>query len=126
MSDSIAVVVTRPPETWAILRDPKAGKVCLRDSHRLEQYDFASMDCFCRWLGETKYFFCPVERAPPEQNLVSLCALEHTDEPESHAQARMLMRGPLAGSDIPFERIVRAVEESRSVEEAAMTLLDQD
>ncbi len=85
---SSAVVVTRPPETWAVTLERAEGEdagqdkvdgggelkgaVRLRDSHRLAQLDFDDLGAFLSWVAVDRAFFAAVPSTGVEMNSVSV------------------------------------------------------
>ena len=114
---SSAVVVTRPPETWAVTLERGRGesvgqdktdgsselngKVRLRDSHRLAQLDFDDLGAFLSWVAVDRAFFAAVPSTGVEMNSVSISwfrkktaeDLAHEREQQNaRAQAQALAR----------------------------------
>eukprot|EP00038_Savillea_parva_P010218 m.188692 g.188692 ORF g.188692 m.188692 type:complete len:437 (+) comp17517_c0_seq1:194-1504(+) len=68
----IAVVVTRPPETYCIGRSQDGPTLYFRDSHRKRQFDFVDSDALVSWIRLEKSYFTPSPEAPPLHNMVGL------------------------------------------------------
>eukprot|EP00036_Acanthoecidae_sp_10tr_P008312 CAMPEP_0182918902 /NCGR_PEP_ID=MMETSP0105_2-20130417/2361_1 /TAXON_ID=81532 ORGANISM="Acanthoeca-like sp., Strain 10tr" /NCGR_SAMPLE_ID=MMETSP0105_2 /ASSEMBLY_ACC=CAM_ASM_000205 /LENGTH=637 /DNA_ID=CAMNT_0025056025 /DNA_START=159 /DNA_END=2071 /DNA_ORIENTATION=- len=69
---SLAIVVTRPPETYCIVRGNKGEKVYFRDSHRKRQYDFDDVKQLQQWIELEKSYFVPSPNSPGYHNMVGL------------------------------------------------------
>jgi len=58
----VAVVITRPPETYSVCQ-LNTPMIFFRDSHRRNQYDFEGLDQFLHFIRSHPSFFVPT---PPE------------------------------------------------------------
>ena len=82
-----ALVITRPPETWAVTLEIEklpteqaqadcsgapTGIVRLRDSHRRAQLDFESLGAFLSWVTADRAFFAAVPSTGIDMNSVSI------------------------------------------------------
>ena len=101
LEESQALVITRPPETWAVTlevddeeaaaaaaaataataeaagsgrssRSSSGGTVRMRDSHRRAQLDFESVDAFLSWVAVDRAFFASVPSTGIDMNSVSV------------------------------------------------------
>jgi hypothetical protein len=71
-SQRIAMVVTRPPETYVLLRN-KEDRIWFRDSHRPEQRDFDDRSVLMKWVEADEAFFQPLTGCPVMMNQVGIC-----------------------------------------------------
>ena len=78
-NDWSGVVVTRPPETWSIVRGSH-GQIFLRDSHRLLQYDFKSLEVFIKFVEVDNAYFVPMPGFGIGGNQISLTAITFDDQ----------------------------------------------
>jgi hypothetical protein len=69
--DWSGVVITRPPETWSVVRGAH-GQIYLRDSHRLLQYDFNSLETFVKFVEVDNGYFVPMPGFGVGGNQISL------------------------------------------------------
>ena len=80
LREGCALVITRPPETWAVTleRHEKTGNsraggtVRMRDSHRRMQFDFESVAAFTRWIAAESAYFAAVPSLGINMNSVSI------------------------------------------------------
>jgi hypothetical protein len=75
---SVAVVVTRPPETYCICRGPDSDTIYMRDSHRRRQFDFDGVASLLEWVRLEKSYFVPQPESPEEFNLIGLYSVTPT------------------------------------------------
>ena len=78
MDHSVAVVVTRPPETYCICRGPDSDTIYMRDSHRRRQFDFDGVASLLEWVRLEKSYFVPQPESPEEFNLIGLYSVTPT------------------------------------------------
>jgi hypothetical protein len=69
--EPVGVVVTRPPESVAVVRG-RGARLFLRDSHRNTQFDFADLAAFLRWAAAEPAYFAPMPGLPHAMNEVAL------------------------------------------------------
>ena len=72
-------MITRPPETWSVIRGSH-GQVYLRDSHRLMQYDFKSLETFINFVEVDNAFFVSMPGMGIGGNQLSLTEIKYNQE----------------------------------------------
>lgn len=97
LEQSQALVITRPPETWAVTRELDenemnagsggSGTVRMRDSHRRAQLDFDSVDDFLSWVAIDRAFFASVPSTGIDMNSVSVSWFVEQGSPDAAAFA---------------------------------------
>ena len=78
-NDWSGIVITRPPETWSVIRGSH-GQVYLRDSHRLMQYDFKSLETFINFVEVDNAFFVSMPGMGIGGNQLSLTEIKYNQE----------------------------------------------
>eukprot|EP00730_Choanoeca_flexa_P019639 TRINITY_DN9602_c0_g1_i3.p2 TRINITY_DN9602_c0_g1~~TRINITY_DN9602_c0_g1_i3.p2 ORF type:complete len:152 (+),score=21.64 TRINITY_DN9602_c0_g1_i3:995-1450(+) len=74
-----ALVITRPPETYCLIR-AHTGQIMFRDSHRRKQTDFADKRAFAAWLEKDQTFTAPMDGCPLVMNQLAITSIRPTED----------------------------------------------
>ena len=128
---SIALVITRPPETWSVTLDKNSGIVRLRDSHRKAQIDFEDVNSFLSWVSIDRAFFAAVPSSSADFNSVAITWFEEKTcehkrkEEQEEREKRQSQEDEFIFLDVPLAPVVLTLDKKGKLQNGLSGLSEQ-